>query len=124
MSDWVLFSGGSDGAILVWDRGHGSDHVVLTGILRGHSKAVLCLTILSNLLFSGSADLTARIWRSGCEGKFYCLKVLDGYERPVRSLVADLGQATDETSYKSSIRVFSECPNGVIRLITIKGLNV
>ncbi|KAJ0914983.1 putative [Myosin heavy-chain] kinase transcription factor WD40-like family [Helianthus annuus] len=116
----LLFSGGSDGAVLVWGKEHGSNGRVLTEVLRGHCKAVLCLISVCDLLLSGSADRTVRIWRGGCEGKlggFYCLKVLDGYERPVRSLVADY-------DCKSGIRVFSEGPNGVIRLITIKGLNI
>ncbi|KAI3694173.1 hypothetical protein L1987_77134 [Smallanthus sonchifolius] len=122
----VLFSGGCDRVVLVWDKEHGSNCMVLSEVLRGHSKAILCLINVSNLLFSGSADRTVRVWQRRYEGKFYCFKVLEGYERPVRSLVADHGEATSssETNYKSNIRVFSESPNGVIKLIAIKGLNI
>ncbi|KAK9076191.1 hypothetical protein SSX86_004524 [Deinandra increscens subsp. villosa] len=115
----LLFSGGCDRVIIVWSKAHGSNGMVVDEILRGHCKAILCLINVSNLLFSGSADRTVRVWQRGCEGKMYCLKVVDGYEKPVRSLVAD-DASSFETSYKSVTRVFSESCNGAIRVITIK----
>ncbi|CAH1414914.1 unnamed protein product [Lactuca virosa] len=111
----VLFSGASDRLILVWDKEHGSNRMVLTSTLRGHSNAILCLINVSDLLFSGSADRTVRIWQRGYNGKFYCLKVLDGYEKPVRSLVSDSAKTTN-------VRVFSESFDGCMRMLTIEGL--
>lgn len=108
----VLFSGASDRLILVWDKEHGSNRMVLTSTLRGHSNAILCLINVSDLLFSGSADRTVRIWQRGYDGKFYSLKVLDGYEKPVRSLVSDSAKTTN-------VRVFSESFDGCMRMLTI-----
>ncbi|GJR63747.1 protein JINGUBANG [Tanacetum coccineum] len=99
----VLFSGASDCLILVWDKVHGSGNV-LNGALRGHSKAILCLVYVRNSLFSGSADRTVRIWRRGYKGEFCCLKVLDGYERPVRSLVVEHFEAAFESKGGVNIR--------------------
>ncbi|KAI3501825.1 hypothetical protein L1887_29851 [Cichorium endivia] len=118
----VLFSGASDRLILVWDKEQGSNRMVLTTALRGHSNAILCLINVSDLLFSGSADRTVRIWQRGYDGKFCCLKVLDGYEKPVRSLVADPGKTPFETKPGSNVRVFSESFDGIMRMLTIEGL--
>lgn len=120
----VLFSGGCDRVIIAWEKVHGTNRMVLTEVLRGHSKAVLCLINVSDLLFSGSADRTVRVWTRGYEGKFCCLRVFDGYERPVRSLVADPGEVRSEDDCQSEIRVFSEITNGVIRVIIVKGLYI
>nr|XP_043639822.1 protein JINGUBANG-like [Erigeron canadensis] len=122
----LLFSGGSDRVIMVWVKEHGSNnYMVLAASLRGHLKAVLCLVYVCDLLFSGSADRTVRIWQRGCEGKFCCLKVLDGYERPVRSLVVDRGIAKFGSKVGPNfVRVFSECSNGVIRMVTIEDLSL
>lgn len=118
----VLFSGGGDCVIIVWEKVHGSYGMVVSSVLRGHCKAILCLINTFDMLFSGSADLTIRIWRRGYdEGKFCCLKVLDGYERPVRSLVVDRGECTFEDKDRCSVRVFSESSDRVIRMFTIQG---
>nr|GEV60708.1 protein JINGUBANG-like [Tanacetum cinerariifolium] len=118
----VLFSGASDCLILVWDKVHGSGNV-LNGVLRGHSKAILCLIYVRGSLFSGSADRTLRIWRRGNKGEFCCLKVLDGYERAVRSFVVEHFEAAFESKGGVNVRVFSECSNGVVKICTIEGLN-
>ncbi|XP_071695643.1 uncharacterized protein [Rutidosis leptorrhynchoides] len=120
----VLFSGGSDCVILVWGKVHGSNGMVSREVVRGHFKAVLRLVGVCDLLFSGSADRTVRIWQRGCEGKYCCLKVLDGYEKPVRSLVVNRSDATFDSRNGSNVRVFSERSDKVIRMLTIEGLNL
>ena len=41
-----------------------SGAMVVVGALRGHSKTILCLTVVSfDLVCSGSADCTVRIWK-------------------------------------------------------------
>ncbi|KAJ9549504.1 hypothetical protein OSB04_022047, partial [Centaurea solstitialis] len=119
----VLFSGSGEGSIFVWGKEHGGNRTVLTGTLSGHSKAILCLVTFSDLLLSGSADRTVRIWQRGREGKFCCLKVLDGYKRPVRSLVADLGETASGSDPTCTLRVFSDIGDGDIRMLSIKDLN-
>ncbi|KAL5759700.1 hypothetical protein ACOSQ2_018538 [Xanthoceras sorbifolium] len=102
----VLYSGACDRSILVWERDDNvtgaddSGHMALTGALRGHTKAILCLAVVSNLVFSGSADNTVRIWRRGVEKSSYsCLAVLKGHGRPVKCLTADVG--SDNTDANS-----------------------
>lgn len=55
-----LVTGGSDGTLLIYDRQTGA----LKGELRGHTDAVLAMAEASevNLLITGSADQTLRLW--------------------------------------------------------------
>ncbi|XP_057971293.1 protein JINGUBANG [Malania oleifera] len=85
----LLFSGSCDQSIFVWEREEDSDkHMVLVDELLGHTGAVLCLINVGCLLISGSSDRTVRVWQQGVAGGFGCLAVLEGHERPVKSLVA------------------------------------
>ncbi|XP_043703924.1 protein JINGUBANG-like [Telopea speciosissima] len=89
----VLFSGAGDRSILVWERKDSANHMGVTGALRGHKGAILCLVNVSEILVSGSADRTVRIWKRGGGGdqRYSHLVVLEGHERPVKSLVAVMG---------------------------------
>lgn len=84
----ILFSGSCDRSILVWEREDSANFMTVTGALRGHRNAILCLINASNLLLSGSADRTVRIWKRAEEGKYCCLAVLEGHQKPVKSLAA------------------------------------
>ncbi|CAN1152197.1 Protein JINGUBANG [Linum perenne] len=85
----ILFSGSCDRSILVWEKEDSANHMSVTGALRGHGGAVLCLINVGDLLLSGSGDRTVRIWRRGkCDGKYCCLAVLEGHEKAVKSLAA------------------------------------
>ncbi|KAJ7956127.1 Transducin/WD40 repeat protein [Quillaja saponaria] len=85
----VLFSGGSDRLIMVWERMKDGDHVEFVQELWGHEGVILCLVShVKGLLASGSADQTVRIWQRGSESGFCCMVVLRGHEKPVKSLVA------------------------------------
>ncbi|KAL8228486.1 hypothetical protein R6Q57_016070 [Mikania cordata] len=66
----VLLSGACDWLILFWEKEDGSNRMAVTGALRGHSKAILCLINVSDLLFSGYADRMVRIWQRGVKGGF------------------------------------------------------
>nr|UUJ75329.1 WD40 transcription factor [Juglans regia] len=100
----VLYSGACDRSILVWERdreamdGAGGGHMVLVGALRGHTKAILCLAVVSNLVCSGSADNTVRIWRGGIEKSYSCLAVLEGHRRPVKCLDAAVDHGNGDRS--------------------------
>ncbi|KAA8533234.1 hypothetical protein F0562_033233 [Nyssa sinensis] len=107
----VLFSGACDRSILVWEREDSANHMVVSGALRGHSKAILCLINVSDLLFSGSVDRTVRIWQRGHDGQYCCLTVLDGHEKPVKSLAAVSGYAPG-----GAIEVFSGSFDGEIKI--------
>ncbi|KAL3577855.1 hypothetical protein D5086_019359 [Populus alba] len=105
----VLFSGACDRSILVWEREDSANHMVVTGALRGHNKAILTLINVSDLLLSGSADRTVRIWKEGHDGKYICLSVLDGHRKPVKTLAAVRDNDNDVVS------VFSGTLDGEIK---------
>ncbi|KAM7475565.1 hypothetical protein LguiB_022808 [Lonicera macranthoides] len=94
----ILYSGSCDRSILVWEKDDDGDMVVM-GALRGHSKSILCLAVVLNLVCSGSADHSVRIWRR--EEKCYsCLAVLEGHKGPVKCLTiaTDSNNSSDTTS--------------------------
>ncbi|KAK4720336.1 hypothetical protein R3W88_010569 [Solanum pinnatisectum] len=82
----VLYSGACDRSIIVWEK------LQVLGALRGHKKSILCLAVVSNdLLCSGSADKTVRIWKRGFGKSCYsCLAVFEGHNGPVKCLTATL----------------------------------
>ncbi|XP_052186765.1 protein JINGUBANG-like [Diospyros lotus] len=87
----VLYSGACDRSIIVWERDHGGcgPHMTVAGTLRGHSKAVLCLaTVSDDLVCSGSADKTVRVWKRGMGKSYSCLAVVEGHGNPVKCLAA------------------------------------
>nr|GMC60394.1 myosin heavy chain kinase B-like [Ipomoea batatas]GME13386.1 myosin heavy chain kinase B-like [Ipomoea batatas] len=94
MNGSVLYSGSFDGSVLVWERDCGGRAVAA---LRGHEKAVLCLGVVADLVCSGSADKTIRIWRQRC---YSCVAVLAGHDGPVKCLTAasDSHNEGDQTS--------------------------
>ncbi|KAK4715983.1 hypothetical protein R3W88_014321 [Solanum pinnatisectum] len=112
----VLFSGACDRSILVWEREDSANYMVVTGALRGHTKAILCLINVSDLLFSGSADRTVRIWTRGNQGQFCCLTVLDGHRTPVRSLVAAPAVAAESGGANGGVTLFSGSFDGEIKV--------
>ncbi|KAG9147799.1 hypothetical protein Leryth_003415 [Lithospermum erythrorhizon] len=79
-----LYSGHSDGAIVVWGMSNYSIMAV-SGALFGHRKSILCLAVANDLLCSGSADKTVQIWRP-LEGLYSCLVSLEGHNGPVKCL--------------------------------------
>ncbi|CAN4088239.1 unnamed protein product [Withania somnifera] len=80
----VLYSGDCDRSILVWEKEESGD-MVLVGALRGHKKSILCLAVVADLVCSGSADKTVRVWR-GVERCYSCLSVIQGHTGPVKCL--------------------------------------
>ncbi|XP_073154050.1 protein JINGUBANG [Henckelia pumila] len=86
----VLYSGACDRSIVVWEKDGGAAHMVVAGALRGHTKAILCLTVAAELLCSGSADGTVRVWRRGTGKSYGCLGVLEGHKSPIKCLTAAL----------------------------------
>ncbi|XP_065877996.1 protein JINGUBANG-like [Euphorbia lathyris] len=90
----VLFSGGCDRSIVVWERKRGGaadddvDRMVFAEVLWGHGGAVLCLMNVHDMLVSGSSDRTVRIWQRGGDNGYCCTVVMEGHEKAVKSLVA------------------------------------
>nr|XP_018628880.1 protein JINGUBANG isoform X1 [Nicotiana tomentosiformis] len=94
----VLYSGACDKSILVWEKNEGGD-MVLVGALRGHKKSILCLAVVADLVCSGSADKTVRVWR-GIERCYTCIAVIQGHNGPVKCLTVTSDQQiqSDTTS--------------------------
>lgn len=117
----VLFSGACDRTILVWGRECSANHMVVIGALRGHERAILCLVNVRDLLLSGSADRTVRIWRQGgtVGGYYCCVNVLVGHEKPVKSLAA----VVESEERNGDVSVFSGSLDGEIRVwrVSISG---
>ncbi|KAJ7957667.1 Transducin/WD40 repeat protein [Quillaja saponaria] len=119
----ILFSGACDRSILVWEREDSANHMVVSGALRGHGKAILCLVNVSDLLFSGSADRTVRIWKRGyMDGRYCCLAVLDGHRKPVKSIVA---VSETKGSLNDVVSVFSGSLDGETKVwqVSVSNLN-
>ena len=57
------------------------------GILRGHTYAIMCLTLHKNKLYSGSCDKTIRIWAEGTNTETHEeICILRGHTNIVRCL--------------------------------------
>ncbi|KAM7274080.1 hypothetical protein ACFE04_028744 [Oxalis oulophora] len=107
----VLFSGGCDQTILAWEKADGGK-MVISGELEGHTKSILCLIVVSDLVLSGSADKSIRIWTS-VEKKYFCLAVLEGHNGPVKCLTG--ANECCESSNKSQV-VYSTSLDGDIKV--------
>ncbi|XP_058733483.1 protein JINGUBANG-like [Vicia villosa] len=104
----VLYSGACDRSILVYKRGENGNLVVM-GALRGHTKSILCLAVVSDLVCSGSEDKTIRIWRSNSNNvdrEYCCLGVLEGHRGPIKCLIAVFDQF-DEQSSEATFLIYS-----------------
>lgn len=98
----VLYSGASDRLIRVWmmnDRGGGME---AAAALRGHAKPILCLATVADMVCSGSADNSVRIWR-GIGKSYSCLAVLEGHRGPIKCITL----AFDHTSNPSNCLLYS-----------------
>ncbi|KAK7389152.1 hypothetical protein VNO78_23985 [Psophocarpus tetragonolobus] len=115
-----FFSGGCDGAICRWEWGYRENDVVKMETLSGHGGAILCLIHVAGLLASASSDLTVRIWQRGTGSSGYCCRaVLEGHEKPVKSLVAF---SETEGDSNGVVTLFSGSLDGVIKVWQVFGL--
>lgn len=79
----------------------------MSGALRGHKKSILCLAVVSDLLCSGSADKTVRIWMREFGKSYSCLAVFEGHCGPVKCLTAALDSEKDNSCSGNSYLVYS-----------------
>ncbi|KAI6685873.1 hypothetical protein NL676_031786 [Syzygium grande] len=124
----ILYSGACDRSILVWEKAQdgersrepdgggeeeGGEHcMVVVGALRGHTKAILCLAVAGDVVCSGSADHTVRVWRrrDGEEDRRYsCLAVCEGHAKPVKCLAASVDVDGDGDGGSHSGRSGTRC---------------
>ncbi|MCE3216677.1 hypothetical protein HAX54_007507 [Datura stramonium] len=104
----VLYSGACDRSIIVWEKDSGGvKQMVVSGALRGHKKSILCLAVVSDLVCSGSADKTVRIWTRGFGKSYSCLAVFEGHRGPVKCLTAALDSEKGDSCSGNSYLVYS-----------------
>ncbi|KAF2290388.1 hypothetical protein GH714_012711 [Hevea brasiliensis] len=81
----MLFAGAQDGAILAWKEStENPKPFELVSSLKGHTTAVICLTIEKNRLCSGSMDNTIRVWDLNT---LLFIHTLSGHNDAVTSLI-------------------------------------
>ncbi|KAF2290428.1 hypothetical protein GH714_013015 [Hevea brasiliensis] len=81
----MLFAGAQDGAILAWKgSAKNPNPFELASSMKGHTSAVICLTIGRNRLYSGSVDNTIRAWDLDT---LQCVHTLSGHNDAVTSLI-------------------------------------
>ncbi|KAF3792746.1 Myosin heavy chain kinase B [Nymphaea thermarum] len=112
----ILYSGACDRSILVWEREESAQHMLVAGALRGHTRAVLCLEVASGLLVSGSADRTVRVWRRGIDNQYSSVAVLEGHERPVKSLAVSAPKPAS-----GSVLIYSGSLDGEVKAWWVRG---
>jgi WD40 repeat protein len=88
----VLYAGCYDGYIHYWEEDQFSDRILhYSGFLRGHLHSVLCLETVRDLLLSGSADTTIRVWKREAGGTgICCIAVMEGHSGPVKCIAATI----------------------------------
>lgn len=99
----ILYSGACDRSIVVWEREGSGRHMAVSGALRGHKRAILCLATVADFLCSGSADKTVRVWNRGEGDAHYCLAVLEGHKGPVKSIAASMDAVRGCHVYSGSL---------------------
>ncbi|WCJ36027.1 Transducin/WD40 repeat-like superfamily protein [Euphorbia peplus] len=83
----VLYSGACDRSIVVWEKTEEEEGgMTVVGALRGHKESILCLIVVGDLVCSGSADKTIRVWRNVGRNYHSCLGILGGHRGPVKCL--------------------------------------
>ncbi|KAK4285427.1 hypothetical protein QN277_002126 [Acacia crassicarpa] len=93
---WV-YGGGSDGYIIGWEtniynsnsgNSSGKSNWNLVSETKAHEMAVLCMCLMGEFLFSGSADKSIVVWRREAFGNLCKLEIIYGHEGPVKCLQA------------------------------------
>ncbi|XP_022885238.1 protein JINGUBANG-like [Olea europaea var. sylvestris] len=110
----TMYSGARDRSILVWKKVDESCSMVTVGTLRGHTESILCLATISDMVCSGSADKTVRIWR-GFGKSYSCLAVLEGHRGPVKCIAVTLDYSNPSET-KSNYLLYSASLNCDIKV--------
>lgn len=86
---WV-YGGGSDGYIMGWEnnKNNNNNNWILVSETKAHEMAVLCMCLMGEFLFSGSADKSIVVWKRASFGKLCKFEIISGHEGPVKCLQA------------------------------------
>ncbi|KAG8661513.1 zinc finger CCCH domain-containing protein 48 isoform X2 [Manihot esculenta] len=81
----ILFAGSQDGVILAWKGSNENPNLFEPATsLKGHTGAVICLTVGKKRLYSGSTDNSIRVWDLDY---LQCIHTLNGHVDAVTSLI-------------------------------------
>ncbi|KQK14131.1 protein JINGUBANG [Brachypodium distachyon] len=119
-ADRVVYVGSSDGLVTFWrwTAAHGGEPRY-GGVLRGHELGgVMCLAVARDVVVSGSADRTLRVWRRvDDEGERHVsLAVLEGHTGPVRCVAMDEEEVADDGSGDRRFVVYSGSLDGSVKV--------
>lgn len=81
--NWV-YGGSSDGYVMGYEKSFENWKVVCEK--KAHEMAVLCMCLIGEFLFTGSADKSIGIWKREVFGKICKVGVINGHEGPVKCL--------------------------------------
>ncbi|XP_059434658.1 protein JINGUBANG-like [Corylus avellana] len=84
---WV-YGGGSDGFVMGWEGSGNFASWKVVNETKAHQMAVLCMSLMGEILCSGSADKSIGIWKREAYGKLSKFGVISGHEGPVKCLQA------------------------------------
>lgn len=76
----MLFSGGEDSAVVVWDL----DSCEPLDLLEGHTRSIMCMLLHEGVLYTGSADKTVRLWDPDT---LECVATLKGHNGQIGAMV-------------------------------------
>ncbi|KAK4761400.1 hypothetical protein SAY87_029284 [Trapa incisa] len=82
---WV-YGGGSDGFVMGWEGSGSSESWKLVSETKAHQMAVLCMCLVREFMFSGSADKNIGIWKREAFGKISRFGTIRGHQGPVKCL--------------------------------------
>ncbi|CAI9090202.1 OLC1v1024928C1 [Oldenlandia corymbosa var. corymbosa] len=109
----VLFAGVEDGSIMAWKSCPESSSPIMLPTLKGHTNAVISLTVGGNRLYSGSKDNTIRVWDLKT---LECIETLNAHKESVTSL-AFFDRYLLSGSLDNSLKVWGTAENGNSQVI-------
>ncbi|KNA11881.1 hypothetical protein SOVF_131030 [Spinacia oleracea] len=86
-----VYGGASDGYLMGWEREREKEGELwkLVVEIKAHQLSILCLSLMGDILCSGSADKSICLWRKdGLRGEISKVGIIRGHEGPIKCLQA------------------------------------
>ncbi|KAK6140503.1 hypothetical protein DH2020_025750 [Rehmannia glutinosa] len=84
----LVYGGGSDGYVMGWLGNKDFDSWNIICEVKAHEMSVLCMCLMGEFLFTGSADKSICVWKREINGALFRCMVIKGHEGPVKCLQA------------------------------------
>eukprot|EP00656_Telonema_subtile_P005115 TRINITY_DN12322_c0_g1_i2.p1 TRINITY_DN12322_c0_g1~~TRINITY_DN12322_c0_g1_i2.p1 ORF type:complete len:439 (+),score=77.06 TRINITY_DN12322_c0_g1_i2:197-1513(+) len=106
-SSGKVLAAGAGSKVFLWEASDLEGEAAQAVVLEGHDDDVLSVALQPNMLVTGSADSTVRVWR-GAGGTWECATVLEGHTDAVRCVdVAPMGGMIVSGSKDHTVRVWT-----------------